>query len=129
MEDIAAGKIVGSSDFRPAGCFRLCLLFHDAGTFQAELYAGSRMDRVVDASVARDKASEHGTVGSIDDGIGGYAGNIFLPKINTLLQWGHARQRNNTFFFQHGMQICVLYIQNFFRDGFWGTEYKRKNGG
>ena len=85
MQDIAAGQVEGRRDFCPAGFLLVPLRPHQFSAGQPKLYTGEGMDGIVDAAVAGDEASQHLTVGRIDDRIAAQGGNISLPKIDAFL--------------------------------------------
>ena len=67
------------------------LLTHDAAAFGAQLDSRERVDRIVDAEMSRDPASEHLRVGGVHDSISRKRCDISAPQADAAVQ-GCARQ-------------------------------------
>ena len=66
------------------------------------------MDGVVNTAMAGGKTAQHGTVGGVDDGISGKAGNITLPE-NQLMGWCTLGRDVYAGFFCYGRQFVGDY--------------------
>ena len=69
MDDPLRWEVIATRHLRHACRLRTPLLAHDAAAFGAQLDSRERVDRIVDAEMSRDPASEHLRVGGVHDSI------------------------------------------------------------
>ena len=101
------------------------LLLHDASTGKTKLNARKGMYGVVDASVIRAEAAQHGAVGRVHYGVAAERGNVALPERETPAHERHVLFGRHAPRAQLLLQIGVLHAQELPRCGH-GRPYVEK---
>ena len=79
VDDQVRWQVVRRSDFRLTGRFLMTLRPHDRRALDAQLHARKRVDRVVDAVMARHPASQELRIRGVHDGVGRQRGDVSAP--------------------------------------------------